>query len=196
MRITATIYVRDRAEWRAWLQANAATARDVWLEYPVAASGLPRIPYAHAVQEALCFGWIDSTVKRLGDDRTAQRFSPRKARDAYSQANIERLRRLMSAGLVQPHVLASLAKVDLDAFEAPAGIVRAIRENERAWQQFQRLPAPYQRIRLAYIESGKLRPGEYEKRLEHFIRMTARGKRFGFGIEDFYDDGGGASAGG
>ena len=83
-------------------------------------------------------------------------------------------------------MLASLSNVGLEDFEYPMDIMAAIRENEQAWENFQRYSGSYQRIRIAYIDRIRNRPGEYEKRLKHFIRMTEQDKQFGFGIEDYY----------
>ena len=85
-----------------------------------------------------------------------------------------------------PEVLANLEDLDLDDFEYPEDIMAAIRENKQAWENFQRYSGSYKRIRIAYIDGARDRPGEYEKRLKHFIKMTEQGKQFGFGIEDYY----------
>ena len=103
-----TIYLPDRRKWRAWLRKNYKSSSGVWLVYYKKESGKPRIPYNDAVEEALCFGWIDSTVKSIDDKRFAQRFSPRNPKSAYSPANQERLRKLVAAGKVAKSVRASL----------------------------------------------------------------------------------------
>ena len=76
MDITKTLYVTDRRDWRAWLRKHYKTEPEIWLIYPKKASGKPRIEYNDAVEEALCFGWIDSILKKLDEERTVQRFSP------------------------------------------------------------------------------------------------------------------------
>src|SRR5512141_1469079 len=103
-----TLYVTDRKKWRAWLRKNHKTAKEAWLVYYKKGSGKPRIAYNDAVEEALCFGWIDSTVRSLDDERFAQRVSPRKPGSPYSPANQERLRRLIGNGRVEKSVLARL----------------------------------------------------------------------------------------
>jgi uncharacterized protein YdeI (YjbR/CyaY-like superfamily) len=149
-------------------------------------TGKPRIPYNDAVEEALCFGWIDSITKGLDQERYAQRFTPRRSKSAFSQTNKERLKRLIKQGKVMPEVLNSLGDTDLEEFEYPADIMAAIRENDQAWRNFQRYSGSYQRIRIAYVDGSRNRPGEYEKRLEHLITMTEQDKQFGFGIKDYY----------
>ena len=105
MEITKTLYVVEREKWRAWLSRHYLSEKEIWLVYYRKGSGKPRIAYNDAVEEALCFGWIDSTVKKLDDERFAQRFSPRKPGADYSPANRERLRALIEQGQVAPEVL-------------------------------------------------------------------------------------------
>jgi len=92
--ITETFYTADPQEWRAWLAKNWDTKSEIWLVLPKQSSGKPRISYNDSVEQALCFGWIDSIQKPFGDDSTVQRFTPRKVKGHYSQPNIERLRYL------------------------------------------------------------------------------------------------------
>ncbi|HEX2091468.1 MAG TPA: YdeI/OmpD-associated family protein [Longimicrobiaceae bacterium] len=186
MEITSTLYVSDREAWRAWLQEHYRTDPEVWLVYPRKHTGRPRIPYNDAVEEALCFGWIDSTRKTLDVDHTAQRFSPRRPGSGYSQPNKERLRRLIAQGKVAPDVLEKLRDVDLESFEIAPDILRALQANEAAWRNFQGFSGPYQRIRIAFVDDARDRPEEFDKRLRHFLRMTEQNKRFGYGIESFY----------
>jgi len=186
MNISDTLYVANREDWRKWLNENYKTASEIWLVYYRKHTGTPRIPYNHAVEEALCFGWIDSITKGIDQDRYAQRFTPRNPRSGYSQANKERLRRLIEQGKVMPDVLATIGDVATEEYEFPPDIVAALRANKRAWENFQRYSGPYQRIRIAFIDAARKRPGEFEKRLRHFIRMTEQDKQYGFGIEEYY----------
>lgn len=186
MDVTKTLYVTNQDDWRSWLEKHYRSETEIWLIYFRKHTGKPRIPYNDAVEEALCFGWIDSTVKKLDEERYAQRFTPRRPRSQFSQPNKERLRRLIDQGKVMPEVLATLDDAGLDDFEYPADIMAAIRANQEAWRNFQAYSDSYQRIRIAYIDGARDRPGEYEKRLQHFIQMTAQGKQFGVGIEDYY----------
>ena len=186
MEIAQTLYVTNRDDWRAWLEKNSHSEKEVWLVYYRKEAEKPRIPYNDAVEEALCFGWIDSINKKLDEERNVQRFSPRRPKSEYSQTNKERLKRLIEQGKVIPAVQDSLVDIDLDKFEYPPDIMRAIRENARVWENFQKYSGAYQRIRVAYIDNGRKRPGEFEKRLKHFIRKTEHDKQYGFGIEDYY----------
>src|SRR5260221_11958148 len=96
MEITQTLYITNRKDWRDWLKQNYKTEKEIWLVYPKKATGKPRIEYNDAVEEALCFGWIDSIVKKLDEGHTVQRFSPRNPKAKYSHANVERLRDLIT----------------------------------------------------------------------------------------------------
>src|SRR5215211_1457346 len=95
MKITKTLHVTNRKDWRKWLREHYKTEKEIWLVYYKKDTGKPRILYNDAVEEALCFGWIDSILKTLDDQRNAQRFSPRKPNSKYSPANKERLRKLL-----------------------------------------------------------------------------------------------------
>ena len=181
-----TLYVANRKEWRQWLNKNYRTANEIWLVYYRKHTGVPRIPYNHAVEEALCFGWIDSITRTIDQERYSQRFTPRSPRSTYSQANKERLRRLIKQGKVVPDVLATISDVVEEKFEFPPDIETALRANEQAWENFQKYSGPYQRIRIAFVDVARKRPGEFEKRLKHLIRMTEQDKQYGFGIEEYY----------
>jgi uncharacterized protein YdeI (YjbR/CyaY-like superfamily) len=176
-----------RSQWRAWLKKNHKTQSEIWLVYPRKHTGRPRITYNDAVEEALCFGWIDSTVRSIDDEHFAQRFSVRRVGSKYSQANLERLRALAASGRVQPDVLASLPDLDSRSFTIAADILEAIRASPTAWRNFRKFPPAYVRIRIAYIEGARGRPEEFRKRLAHFVRRTEQNKTFGFGgIEKHY----------
>ena len=186
MKITKTLYVTNRDDWRDWLKEHSGIEREIWLICYRKDTGKARIPYNDAVEEALCFGWIDSTIKSIDEEKFAQRYSPRRAKSDYSQTNKERLKKLISQGKVSAEVLESLSEVDLEAFEYPEDILNPIRANEQAWKNFEKYSEPYRRIRIAYIDRGRRSPGAFEKRLKHFIRKTEQNKQFGFGIEDYY----------
>ncbi len=182
-----TLEVADRAEWRRWLSRNYRSAKGVWLVYYKKASGKPRISYNDAVEEALCFGWIDSNVRTLDDQRFAQRFSPRKPKSPYSPANLERLRRLVAEGKVAKSVLTGLGRLPATRLKVPEDILEAIKVDKRAWANFRQFSPAYKRIRIGFIEGARNRPAEFKKRLNYFIKMTAENKQFGFGgIEKYY----------
>jgi uncharacterized protein YdeI (YjbR/CyaY-like superfamily) len=181
MDITETLHVTSRKTWRAWLKKHYKTEKEIWLVYPKKRTGKPRIEYNDAVEEALCFGWIDSIVKKLDDEHTVQRFSPRKPNAKYSQANIERLRTLVAKKKVIKEVAESVKDILDEKFKVPLDILKALKANKAAWKNYQKFSESYKRIRIAYIDGARKRPEEFKKRLRHFIEMTEKNKMIGFG---------------
>jgi uncharacterized protein YdeI (YjbR/CyaY-like superfamily) len=177
--LTKTLYVTSREEWREWLEEHHATEPDIWLVYYRKDSGKGRIPYNDAVEEALCFGWIDSTYKDMGDGKFAQRFSPRKPRSPFSAMNKERARRLIEEGRMAQAGLDKLGDALDDEFEVPKDIEEALRADDEVWKHFEGFPESYKRIRVGWIDGARHRPEEFEKRLRYFIKMTKQGKRYG-----------------
>jgi uncharacterized protein YdeI (YjbR/CyaY-like superfamily) len=182
-----TLYVTNRKDWRKWLEVNFNKEKEVWLIYPNKASGKPRIPYNDAVEEALCFGWIDSTVKSIDTENSAQRFTPRNPKSSYSQPNKERLKWLLENNLLHPSVVDTASKVTAEEFVFPPDIIRKIKSDKVAWENYQKFSPSYQRIRIAYIDSARERPEIFQKRLRNFIDKTRKDKQIGFGgIEKHY----------
>ncbi len=190
MELGKTLYVTDRKAWREWLEEHHETENEIWLLFYRKESGKPRIPYDDAVEEALCFGWIDNTVKKIDADRFAQRFSKRKRTSGLSQLNKERVVKLIMQGKMTKAGLDAIAHVfdpnekNGEVFEVAPDILTVIKEDKQAWDNFQKLPGAYKRIRIGFIESRR-RHGDlmFQKSLRHFVEMTAKNKRFGLGKE-------------
>lgn len=187
MKELTTKYFIDRKEWRAWLEANFETADDVWLEYPLKKSGNERILYNDAVEEALCFGWIDSTLKSFDEKTSIQRFCKRRKNSSFSQPNIERLKWLFANNLIHDSIKESVLKIIQKEFLFAEDILMRLKSNNVVWKNYQNFTEPYKRIRIAYIESARKRPDEFEKRLNNFVSKTKENKRIkGFGGIDKY----------
>lgn len=188
VKVTKTLYVTTRKAWRAWLSKHHRSAKEIWLIFYRKESGKPRIEYNDAVEEALCFGWIDSIVKRLDNHRFAQRFSPRNPTTPYSQSNRERLQRLLRQRKVSKEVRATLRGLgSRRKFKTPEDILAALRANRDAWRHFQKFSDRYRRIRVAFIDGARTRPHEFRKRLAYFVKMSAENRQFGFGgIEKYF----------
>lgn len=185
MEIGKTFYTTDRNVWRRWLAKNHKTAKDIWLIYYKKDSGKKRIPYFEAVEEALCYGWIDSITKRLDEKSYVQRFSPRKPKSVLSGINRERIFRLIRSKKMTKAGLAGIAH-HLDnatlrpkKFVFPKDILNAIRKNPVAWKHYQQFPLSYRNIRVGWIDGSRNRPEVFQKRLKYFIAMTEKNKRFG-----------------
>lgn len=187
MKIKNTFYVTNRKDWRKWLAENHKSQEEVWLIYYRKETGKPRIPYDDAVLEALCYGWIDSIVKKIDEERFAQRFSPRRPTSILSQMNKERIRELIKAKKMTKWGLKAIAHVfnpktdKTEKLIVPPDILKALQANKDAWKYFQKMPLAYRRIRISYIKDLKQHSIDaYKKSLAHFIKMTARNKRIGF----------------
>jgi uncharacterized protein YdeI (YjbR/CyaY-like superfamily) len=183
-----TFYTSERKKWRAWLAENFEKEKEVWFVFPKKESGEEGLSYNDAVEEALCFGWIDSTVKKLDSIHRVQRFSPRRKGSGYSRANIERLIWLESQGMIHPKVRTAILEVISVPYEFPADILEIIRSDKKAWENYEKFPEAYKRIRVAYIDGARKRPLEFKKRLDNFIRKTRENKLIGYGgIDKYYN---------
>ena len=173
------LYVTSRKEWRSWLAKNHDRKKEIWLVFYRKDSGKRRLPYNAAVEEALCYGWIDSIVRRVDDESFAQRFSPRRSGTKWSAMNKERLRRLIEKGKVtKAGMAAAEGALQTDDRVAP-DIVEALERDPVAWKNFRSFPASYRRIRIGWIEAARDRPDVFEQRLKYFVKMTAQNKRYG-----------------
>ena len=139
------------------------------------------------MEEALCFGWIDSTIKHIDELHRAQRFSPRRKGSPYSRPNIERLIWLDAQGMIHPKVREGILPVIQAPFDFPPDIMEVLRQDEDAWENYLQFSDSYKRIRVAYIEAARKRPEEFQKRLNSFLEKTRRNKLImGYGGIDKY----------
>lgn len=177
--IKQTLRVSNRQEWREWLNEHHDTEKEIWLVLPSGKSDKPRLSYLDAVEEALCFGWIDGIAKKLDEKHSAQRFTPRRPRSNWTELNKDRARRLIAAGKMTKAGEAVLPDLSLDAFKIAPDILEALKEDEITWENFQHFPDSYQRIRIGYIEEMRRQPDEFRKRLDNFLKKTQQNKMFG-----------------
>jgi uncharacterized protein YdeI (YjbR/CyaY-like superfamily) len=172
----------DREAWRAWLDENHATGGGAWLVNYRKATGKAGVPYDEAVEEALCFGWIDSKTNPLDDERYLQMFTPRRPGSAWSRSNKERVERLERDGRMTPagRALVEAAKRDgswtkLDAIEnleIPPDLAEALAANPEAEENFVAFSASSRRHILGWIASAK-RPETRAKRIAETARLAA-----------------------
>jgi len=187
MNTIKTLYVTNRKDWRKWLEKHFDKEKEIWLVYPKKSSGKERILYNDAVEEALCFDWIDSTVKSLDEDNSIQRFSPRNSRSTYSQQNKERIKWLVEHDMIHSSILEKAKQIASEKYIFPKDIIEAIKKNKAAWANYSNFSDTYKRIRIAYIDAARKRPDEFKKRLNNFIAQTKENKKIGFrGIEKYY----------
>lgn len=182
------VYCTNRQEWRQWLVANFESAREVWFVFPTKASGEVGVAYNDAVEEALCFGWIDGVAGTLDPLHQLRRFTPRRKGSPYSRPNIERLIWLNEQGLLHPSVRTSVADLITLPFQFPADIIATLQQDQKVWEHYCAFSEPYKRIRVAYIDAARKRPAEFKRRLENFIAKTRQNRLIvGYGgIEKYY----------
>lgn len=184
-----TFYASDRRSWRAWLAEHFESESEIWFVSPAKASGETSISYNDAVEEALCFGWIDGRAGTLDALHHVRRFTPRKAGSPYSRPNIERLIRLNQQGMLHPRVKEAVTPLIETPFVFPPDIIAALKKDKTVWRHYCAFSEPYKRIRVAYIDAARKRPAEFSKRLENFIAKTRENKQIiGYGgIEKYYE---------
>ncbi|CCH51815.1 hypothetical protein BN8_00762 [Fibrisoma limi BUZ 3] len=183
---------QSRQEWRDWLQANHATSSGIWLVSFKKNSGKPRVSYDEAVEEALCFGWIDSVPNKLDDERFKQLFTPRKPKSGWSRVNKQRIDKLIAGGLMTEAGLTKIeqAKQDgswtkLDEVEdltVPADLEAAFAENSTARQYFEGFPKSVKRGILEWLNNAR-RSETRQTRIAQIVRMAAQNKRAQFDKE-------------
>ncbi len=184
MYITEVFYPRHRAEWRAWLETHHRVKTEVWLQTFRKASGKPSISYDDLVEECLCFGWIDGTVKKYDEDSTVQRITPRRKKSFLSELNRQRIWKLQKNGLMTPAgiepIRDQIGSPD-DPWEIPGWVEAQLRADPTVWANFEQFPPLYQRLKIGWIAEirGYSRRAEAQKRLDYLIKMTRQGKKYG-----------------
>lgn len=171
--------IKDRKAFRKWLEENASKETECWVEVK---RGKPvdnqHFWYLDAVEEALCFGWIDSTHKLINGIRM-QRFTPRKKNSPWTELNKERVRRLETLGLMTEQGRRVLPKMGVRSFKVDTEIEKALKQ-ARVWSKFKSFDPLYQRIRaynIAFYKKKDLK--KYQAMLERLIEETKKGKMFG-----------------
>jgi uncharacterized protein YdeI (YjbR/CyaY-like superfamily) len=179
-------YAKDRNEWRRWLEKNHASEKKVWLLMYHKNSGMPGVYYAEAVEEALCFGWIDSRPNKNDDKSFYLSFSPRKSGSVWSQLNKDRVKKLIKDGKMHPAgaKMIALARKNgmwnalkkIDQMEIPDDLSKAFRKNKTALRNFESFPPSSKKIILGWIESAK-RIETREKRIQETIALAEKNIR-------------------
>lgn len=190
MELTDTLYVTNREAWRAWLEAHHASEKVVWLIFYKKSSGQAGIAYDEAVEEALCYGWIDSIVKKVDEERRAQKFTPRKPKSNWSESNKQRVRKLIEAGRMTEAGLAKIGSA-LENVEPKPEIIQpkpapaiqseleeALANNQKASENFDRFTPAYKALALKWITAAK-KAETRARRIEEFIQLTADNKKIG-----------------
>ena len=179
----------NRSAWRLWLEKNHNKANEIWLVIYKATTNKKSIKYAESVEEALCFGWIDSVLKRIDDEKYMQKFSPRKHQSNWSATNKARIAKLIKEGLMTEHGLKAveiakqngswnrLDSVDI-RIETPKPLENALEKNDRAKKRYENL-APYRKKQFIWWIKSAKRDETKEKRIRETIRLLVADKNPG-----------------
>ncbi|MFC3199347.1 YdeI family protein [Parapedobacter deserti] len=180
------IYARNRKEWRRWLSENHANKQGVWLVQHRKSTGRPTITWSEAVDEALCFGWIDSIKKKLDEESTIQFFSKRKPHSTWSKINKDKVERLNHEGLMAPAGLASVETAkengswaildEVEALQVPADLAQALQGHQGAGSYFHSLSKSARKAILTWIVLAK-RPETRQKRIAETARLAGQSKK-------------------
>jgi uncharacterized protein YdeI (YjbR/CyaY-like superfamily) len=182
-----TYYAPDRAAWHAWLAEHGSREREVWLIFMKAHTGQACIDYEASVEEALCFGWIDSLIQRIDDQRYARKFNIRTDYTTWSESNRRRLRKLAQEGRLSADLLARIPAEVFDEsvpgprrpdVSMPDWLEKTLRANPAAWATYQRLAPSHQRIYLGWIMDAK-RQETRERRAAEAVRRLEQGLPLG-----------------
>ncbi|MCY9590343.1 thymidylate synthase [Paenibacillus chitinolyticus] len=178
MEMNHLILVKSREELRFWLQENRKTEKFCW----VLVSMTPKsdtLLYLDAVEEALCFGWIDGVKKKIAETGLAQRLSPRSKKSSWTELNKERVRRLEKLGLMTDEGRKVLPDMDDDSFRIDPVIEQRLKEEKQVYENFKAFPELYKRVRIDTIQSIKNQPELFKSRLDKFITNTRENKMYG-----------------
>jgi uncharacterized protein YdeI (YjbR/CyaY-like superfamily) len=180
------VHADDRATWRAWLEAHHATEAGAWLVTWKPRTGRGTLDYEAAVEEALCFGWVDSTGSSLDDDRGRQYFAPRKVRSPWAATNKARAERLIADGRMRPAGLAAIVRAKANGswevldgperLEVPADLAAALDAIPTASGNFAAFPPSARKMMLAWVAQA-LRPETRARRVAEVARAAGRNER-------------------
>jgi uncharacterized protein YdeI (YjbR/CyaY-like superfamily) len=179
-----TLAVSTRRQWRHWLEKHYDREPGIWLIFNKRHTGAASLSYDDAVEEALCYGWIDSIIRRIDDGRYARKFTPRKADSRWSEANRRRYADLKSRGLLaspglqRPPTSRGYDVPRASASAIPSYIKQSLRANPRSRKYFEQLAPSHRRAYIGWIDSAK-REETKQKRLAEALRLLAAGQKLG-----------------
>jgi uncharacterized protein YdeI (YjbR/CyaY-like superfamily) len=192
-RVTKKYLFKNRSEWREWLEENHQTEQEVWLVYYKVHTGKQSVRQAHAVEEALCFGWIDSLVKRIDDEQYMQKYTPRREGSNWSASNKRRVKKLIENGRMTPAGMEKIeqAKRDgswnrLDEFYdhpvVPSDLKSALEENKEAEQNFANFTTSQKNQYLWWLKSAK-RADTRVRRIKEIVHRAEKNIKPGIQID-------------
>ncbi|MDR2664633.1 MAG: YdeI/OmpD-associated family protein [Puniceicoccales bacterium] len=171
--------METQEDWRSWLERNGQKSCGVWLLFSRRGSNFSGITYYQALEEALCFGWIDGMVKRYDSETVSNRFSRRAAKSSWSEVNKQHARLLIERGKMAKAGEAVLPDLDLNAYVPPEDILEELRRDGQVWENFCAFPHYYRNIRIAAIDLWRKKPERFRRALDVFIARTRANRRYG-----------------
>jgi uncharacterized protein YdeI (YjbR/CyaY-like superfamily) len=189
MEISDSLYVKNRMEWRKWLEKNHDKIKIIWMIFYKKHTGIPCISYSDAVEEALCFGWIDSIIKRVDDEKYIQKFTPRSNKNKWSDLNIKRMKKMIEAGLMTKAGLEKFDESFLDKkkiqaekkevdITMPEAMMEELKFNAAARENYNKLAPSHKKLYLRWITSAK-KEETILKRIKEAIGLLEKGKKLG-----------------
>jgi uncharacterized protein YdeI (YjbR/CyaY-like superfamily) len=188
MKITKTFTPNNQEDWRNWLEKNHSHEQEVWLVYYKPSSGKSNIGYEISVEEALCFGWIDSIIQKIDEEKYARKFNPRRMDSQWSETNKRRVIKVLREGRMKEAGMAKVTfdvtKVDVNRPEAkrpkalvemPERIEKALKSQPKLWDAFQKISPSHKRNYILWLSDAK-KPETFERRLKLLIEEVAVGK--------------------
>ena len=183
------VYVKTREEWRDWLSQNHHRNTGIWLVFYKKHTGKPSLEYEAAVEEALCFGWIDSIIKKIDEDRYVRKLTPRKPKSRWSELNKKRIRKLETQGFMTKAGMARVSEAKESglwdktggpsiSFAVPLELARALDANAKAKRFFDQLAPSYQKQVIGWIAVAK-RQETKDRRVRESIARLERGEKLG-----------------
>jgi uncharacterized protein YdeI (YjbR/CyaY-like superfamily) len=183
------VHVINRDDWRDWLQKNHNSEKEVWLVHYKRRTGKATIPYDDAVEEALCFGWIDSTIRKLDEEKYAQRYTPRRRHSKWSKLNVARARKMVERGRMTKAGLVRFSEAKKDhkgtgervatrTLTLPPALKEALVSNKNAWENFSDFAPSYRRLYIGWVMDAK-REETRKKRIEQVVKWAAKKKKPG-----------------
>jgi len=180
MNIENVVEATSREDLRIWLQQNSKKEKSCWVLVKMTPnSNSDGLLYLDAVEEALCFGWIDGVKKKISETELMQRLSPRSSKSSWTELNKERVRRLEKLGLMKDEGRRVLPDMDLDSFRIDRVIEQRLQEEKQVRENFMAFPDLYKRVRIDTIQSNKNQPELFQSRLDKFITNTRENKMYG-----------------
>ncbi len=187
MEMNKTTSAANRSEWRAWLEKHHSTEREVWLIYYKKDCIKPSVTYLESLEEALCFGWIDSLIQKIDEEKYARKFNPRRAGSKWSELNKHLVAKLVKEGRM---TAAGLASVDFSLTEAdkprpkrpelplPDWLKTGLMTSPKAWENFSKLPPSHRRNYIGWVSDAK-KEETRQRRIREAIRMLEKNERLG-----------------